>query len=131
MGSRSMRAGISWLVLGVLCIDGTETLMDCLESTGVERLMDGRLRAAGLMSTMVGARRGIWPATDKRAVRAEMREREGVRTVAHGMQHNPGADPRSFVHQNGGRSHAIAIPDSNRWIGHGGAVEWMIFSPAG
>jgi hypothetical protein len=54
MGSRSMRAGISWLVLGVLCIDGTETLMDCLESTGVERLMDGRLRAAGLMSTMVG-----------------------------------------------------------------------------
>jgi hypothetical protein len=27
-------------------------LMDCLESTGVDRLMDGRLRAAGLMSTM-------------------------------------------------------------------------------
>lgn len=56
MGSRSMRAGISWLVLGALCIEGTETLMDCFERVGVERLMDGRLSAAGLMltSTMVG-----------------------------------------------------------------------------
>lgn len=53
MGSRSMRAGISWLVFGALCIDGTETLMDCFERTGVEMLMDGLLKAAGLMSTMV------------------------------------------------------------------------------
>jgi hypothetical protein len=40
--------------------------MDCFERTGVERLMDGRLRAAGLMSTMVVGARGVWPATDKR-----------------------------------------------------------------
>lgn len=65
MGSRSMRAGMSWLVLGALCNDGSETLMDCLERTGVERLMDGLLRAAGLMSTMVRAGGvGVWPHAD-------------------------------------------------------------------
>jgi hypothetical protein len=133
MGSRSMRAGISWLVLGALCNEGTETLMDCFERTGVERLMDGRLRAAGLMSTMAGAR-DIWPTTDKRAVRDAVdteREIEGVRTVACGMLHSRGANPRSFAHQNVGRAHAIRILDSNRWIGHGGAAEGMIFSSAG
>lgn len=55
MGSRSMRGGTSWLVFAALCTDEDEieTLMDLLESTGVERLMDGRLSAAGLMSTIV------------------------------------------------------------------------------
>jgi len=47
-----MRVGISWEVLGVFCNDGTETLIDLLASIGVERLIDGRLRAAGLISTM-------------------------------------------------------------------------------
>lgn len=51
IGSRSMRAGISWLVLG-FCNAGTETLMDFVASIGVERLTDGRLNAAGLMSTI-------------------------------------------------------------------------------
>jgi len=51
MGSRSMRAGMSWLVFG-FCIEGTETLMVFDERMGVDRPMAGRLRAAGLMSTM-------------------------------------------------------------------------------
>jgi len=55
MGSRSMRAGINWLVLG-FCNDGTDTLIDFVDRMGVERLMDGRLRAAGLMSTMTATR---------------------------------------------------------------------------
>ena len=87
MGSRSMRAGISWLVLGALCNDGTETLMDCFERMGVERLMDGRLRAAGLMSTMVGARGG-WPTPTTlwmwRSERAMETAREGARKAEKG-----------------------------------------------
>jgi len=55
MGSRSMRAGINWLVLG-FCNEGTDTLIDFVDRMGVERLMDGRLRAAGLMSTMTATR---------------------------------------------------------------------------
>jgi len=51
MGSRSMRAGINWLVLG-FCIVGTDTLIDLVDRIGVERLTEGLLRAAGLMSTM-------------------------------------------------------------------------------
>lgn len=43
-----MREGINWLVFG-FCKE--ETVMDLVESTGVETLIDGRLlRAAGLMS---------------------------------------------------------------------------------
>ncbi len=53
IGSRSMRAGICWLLAG-FCDEVNETLMVLLASTGVERLMDGRLNAAGLISTMVG-----------------------------------------------------------------------------
>lgn len=50
IGSKSMRVGINWLVLGAFCDDGAETVMDLFERMGVERLMDGRLRAAGLIS---------------------------------------------------------------------------------
>lgn len=57
---------------------------------------------------------------------ARMRAKGGVRTVAREMQHRRGANPRSSAHQNVGRAHAIVIPNSNRWIGHGGAVEAMI-----
>lgn len=54
-----MRAGISWLVLGALGIDdNVETLMDCFASTGVDKLIEGRLKAAGLMSTMLLPREG-------------------------------------------------------------------------
>ena len=52
MGSRSMRAGISWLVFG-FCNGGTETFMDLVARIGVERLTEGRLRAAGFMSTIL------------------------------------------------------------------------------
>ena len=58
------------------------------------------------------------------------RGKKGVRTVAREMLHNRGAKPRSFAHQNVGLAHAIKIPDSNRWIGHGGVDEWMILSSA-
>lgn len=48
IGSRSIREGINWLVFG-FCRD--PTVIDLVDRTGVERLMDGRLlRAAGLMS---------------------------------------------------------------------------------
>ena len=43
-----MREGTNWLVFG-FCID--ETVIDFVDRTGVETLMDGRLlRAAGLIS---------------------------------------------------------------------------------
>lgn len=45
-----MRVGINWLILEGFCDDGAETVIDLFESMGVERLMDGRLRAAGLIS---------------------------------------------------------------------------------
>lgn len=47
-----MRAGMSWLVFG-FCNGGTATFMDFVARIGVERLTDGRLRAAGFMSTML------------------------------------------------------------------------------
>lgn len=47
-----MRAGISWLVFG-FCNGGTETFIDFVARIGVERLTEGRLRAAGFMSTML------------------------------------------------------------------------------
>jgi hypothetical protein len=51
MGSRSMRAGINWLVLGTLTSGGPATVMDLLDKIGVERLMDGRcVSADGSMS---------------------------------------------------------------------------------
>lgn len=50
MGSKSMRVGINWLVLGAFCDEGADTVIDLFERMGVERLIDGRLRAAGLMS---------------------------------------------------------------------------------
>ena len=55
MGSRSIRAGMIWLVLGAFCSDGAETVMDFVERIGVDRLTDGRLRSAGLMSGIVTA----------------------------------------------------------------------------
>lgn len=50
MGSRSIRAGIDWLGLEALMADGVDTVIDLLDRMGVERLMDGRLSSAGLMS---------------------------------------------------------------------------------
>lgn len=47
-GSRSMRAGIIWLVLVTFWETGAETVMDF--RVGVERLTEGRLKAAGSMS---------------------------------------------------------------------------------
>lgn len=45
-----MRVGINWLVLAGFCDDGADTVIDLFERIGVERLIDGRLRAAGLIS---------------------------------------------------------------------------------
>jgi len=53
MGSRSMRVGITWLFLVGFCAEETETFIDLFDRMGVERLMDGRLRAAGLISTIL------------------------------------------------------------------------------
>ena len=39
-----------WEVLGAFCNAGPETVMDFVDRMGVERLMAGRLRSAGLMS---------------------------------------------------------------------------------
>ena len=50
IGSKSMRAGTNWLALDAFWDEGAETVIDLFERTGVERLMDGRLSAAGLMS---------------------------------------------------------------------------------
>lgn len=52
MGSRSMRAGIIWLVLmGFAAVEGVETVIVLLERVGVVRLTAGRdERSAGLMS---------------------------------------------------------------------------------
>ena len=55
MGSRSIRAGMIWLVLGTFCSEGPETVMDFVERIGVVKLTDGRLRSAGLMSGIVTA----------------------------------------------------------------------------
>ncbi len=52
MGSRSMRAGINWLVFCGFN-EGTDTLIVLLERIGVDKLIDGRLRAAGLISTIL------------------------------------------------------------------------------
>ncbi len=56
MGSRSMRAGMIWLVLGAFCSDEAETVMDLAERMGVERLMEARLSSAGLMSGILPPR---------------------------------------------------------------------------
>lgn len=52
MGSRSMRAGIIWLVLmGFAAVEGVETVIVLLDRVGVVRLTAGRDdRSAGLMS---------------------------------------------------------------------------------
>ena len=39
-----------WLVLGAFCREVAETVMDFVERMGVDRLTEGRLRSAGLMS---------------------------------------------------------------------------------
>lgn len=51
-GSRSMRAGIIWLVFVIFWVAGVETVI--VLRTGVDRLIEGRLRAAGSMSGMSG-----------------------------------------------------------------------------
>jgi len=48
-----MRVGITWLFLVGFCAEETETFIDLFDRMGVERLMDGRLRAAGLISTIL------------------------------------------------------------------------------
>ena len=47
-----MRAGMIWLVLVTFCDVGAETVIDF--RVGVERLTEGRLKAAGSMSGMLG-----------------------------------------------------------------------------
>lgn len=56
MGSRSMRAGIIWLVLmGFAAVEGVETVIVLLDKVGVVRLTAGRDdRSAGLMSGILG-----------------------------------------------------------------------------
>lgn len=53
-GSRSMRAGIIWLVLTGLPEPGAVMDRVLFASVGVERLTAGRLKAAGSMSGMAG-----------------------------------------------------------------------------
>lgn len=54
MGSRSIRAGIIWLVLmGLALVEGVPTVMVLDERVGVDRLTDGRDSSAGLMSGIV------------------------------------------------------------------------------
>lgn len=52
-GSRSIRAGIIWLDLATLSTPGVDVERDFVDRIGVERLMDGRLKAAGSMSGIV------------------------------------------------------------------------------
>jgi hypothetical protein len=52
IGSSSIRGGMYWLVFGAFDEDDGATFIDFVERIGVERLMDGRLKAAGLMSTI-------------------------------------------------------------------------------
>lgn len=73
-GSRSIRAGMSWLVFMGFTAPGAETLRLFVERIGVERLADGLLKAAGSISGMLdrgnqqgcrvqrngGARRARW-----------------------------------------------------------------------
>jgi len=47
-----MRAGIIWLVFVIFWVAGVETVI--VLRTGVDRLIEGRLRAAGSMSGMSG-----------------------------------------------------------------------------
>lgn len=56
MGSRSILAGIIWLVLmGFAAVEGVETVIVLLERVGVVRLTAGRDdRSAGLMSGILG-----------------------------------------------------------------------------
>lgn len=52
-GSRSIRAGITWLVLNGFPEPGAEMGSVLLDKIGVDRLTVGRLKAAGSMSGMV------------------------------------------------------------------------------
>lgn len=60
MGSRSILAGIIWLVLmGFAAVDGVETVIVLFDNVGVVRLTAGRDdRSAGLMSGILGD--GAW-----------------------------------------------------------------------
>lgn len=49
-GSKSIRAGMIWLDLAIFGAPGTEPERVLLDRIGVERLIDGRLKAAGSMS---------------------------------------------------------------------------------
>ena len=51
-----MRGGMIWLVLMIFWEPGAETVMVLLARVGVERLIEGRLKAAGSMSGMVELR---------------------------------------------------------------------------
>ena len=49
-GSRSIRAGIIWLDFAIFGAPGAKPARVLLDRIGVERLTDGRLKAAGSMS---------------------------------------------------------------------------------
>src|SRR6516162_5903772 len=100
MGSRSIRAGINWLVFGAFCRGGPETVMDLLDRIGVERLIDGRLRAAG-SSPMSGMIWGI--DTDGNIVSHKKRAQRDV-------------EAGSWVHRPVDRDYAIVAATSDRWI---------------
>lgn len=96
MGSRSIRAGMIWEVLGVFCNDGPETVMDFVDRMGVERLTAGRLRSAGLMSGILAV---IAMATAEAA-----RARE---------KHSATRKVGSWAHETNGRIYAITFPQSD------------------
>jgi len=84
-----MRGGTRLVFCGLLCADdadadadaddGTDTLMepDLPGKEGVERPMDGRLRAAGLMSTMRVVTRGVIDVWDSFAGGDEVGDDDG------------------------------------------------------
>lgn len=125
MGSRSMRAGMSWLVFG-FWTEGTETLIVFEERMGVDRPMAGRLRAAGLMSTMAGAvlleggrRAGSDSDNDSEDEDEDSEdvvdgEERGLACsgVACEQQHRRDAQVQSFAHQMIAEAYAIVFPTS-------------------
>lgn len=66
MGSRSILAGIIWLVLtGLEMVDGVETVIVLLDRVGVVRLTAGRDSSAGLMSGILAAIEDMSPVTSR------------------------------------------------------------------
>ena len=80
-----------WEVLGAFVNDGPETVMDLVERMGVERLMDGRLSSAGLMSGIL----------------AVMAEKARAR-----KKHSATRKVQSWAHGTNGRIYAITFPQS-------------------